>query len=157
MVEQQAPTRRRWAVFKPAAPAKWVVVTSAGHSVGGHRSCESRDFSGSLQATIHCQQDLGQGGKGRWRKRGERGGGERLILPCWGERFAVQTLKMTIWPKFAAHKSRYSQSYGDAVDRNSRFCIKTCTCWLGSVTGLFLAASSTVTSLGSSAPAARGR
>lgn len=69
MVEQQAPTRRRWAVFKPAEPAKWVVVTSTGHSVGGHRSCESRDFPGSHQATIHCQQDLGQGGKGRQEKK----------------------------------------------------------------------------------------
>ena len=108
MVEQQAPTRRRWAVFKPAEPAKWVVVTSTGHSVGGHRSCESRDFPGSHQATIHCQQDLGQGGKGRQRKRGEGRGGQRLILPRWGEKFAVQTLKMTIWPKFAANKSRYS-------------------------------------------------
>ena len=96
MVEEQAPTSRRWAVLKPAAAAVRVVVTSTGHSVGGHRSCKSRDYSCSLQATIHCQQDLGQGGKGRRKKRGEGRGGERLILPRWGEKFAVQTRKMTI-------------------------------------------------------------
>lgn len=49
MVEEQAPNEQEVGSFLPAAPAARVVVTSTGHSVGGHRSCKSRDFSCSLR------------------------------------------------------------------------------------------------------------
>ena len=134
----------RWTVFKLAVHAR----------VGGcgkpRMLCRAQAFwvmrrlSSNIQATVYYQWDLGQE-----RERAGVGAVERKsFYRLSRNKSAVQTLKMShaflnsrILTKICyytpADKSRSSQSYGDNIDGNSRFSLKTFTCKWGSVCSTF--------------------